>query len=59
MYDRNLNEKKLAIEYYEKYLNSGPTDQQLFDASKGTSKALRRHTEQRIDKLKEELFFEN
>ncbi len=59
MYDRNLNQKKTAIEYYEKYLSEGKTDQQLFDASEGTSTELKEHVISRITELREDLFFEN
>ncbi|MFC2111961.1 tetratricopeptide repeat protein [Bacteroidota bacterium] len=59
LYDRNLNQKKTAIEYYEKYLIKGRTDQQLFDASEGSSSPLEQHVKDRINTLKEELFFEN
>jgi tetratricopeptide (TPR) repeat protein len=57
-YDRNLNQKKTAIEYYEKYLSGGSTDQQLFNAEEGTSTALEKHARERINRLKEDLFFE-
>ncbi len=57
-YDRNLNQKKKAIEYYEKYLSGGSTDQQLFNAEEGTSTALEQHVRERINRLKEDLFFE-
>lgn len=59
LYDRNLGKKKIAIEYYERYLHEGKTDQQLFDAGEGTSTPLGPFVRRRIDKLKEELFFEN
>ncbi len=59
VYDRNLNQKKTAIEYYEKYLSGGSTDQQLFNTAEGTSSALEQHVRERINRLKEELFFEN
>jgi tetratricopeptide (TPR) repeat protein len=58
VYDRNLNQKKNAIEYYEKYLSGGSTDQQLFNAEESTSVALDRHVRERINRLKEDLFFE-
>jgi tetratricopeptide (TPR) repeat protein len=58
VYDRNLNEKKTAIGYYEKYLSEGRTDQQLFNAEEGRSTALEEYVRQRISRLKEELFFE-
>jgi len=57
-YDRNLNQKKTAIEYYEKFLSRGSTDQQLFNAEEGTSKSLEQHVRERINRLKEDLFFE-
>jgi tetratricopeptide (TPR) repeat protein len=59
MYDRNLNQKKIAIEYYEKYLAGDITDHQLFDAEEGKSQTLRPYVEHRINELKEDLFFEN
>ena len=59
MYDRNLNQKKTAIEYYEKYLSEGKTDQYLFDASEGSSTELKEHVISRIAELREDLFFEN
>ena len=59
VHDHNLNQKKVAIEYYEKYLDEGQTDQQLFNAEEGTSSPLEQHVKERIDKLKEDLFFEN
>ena len=58
-YDRNLNQKKTAIKYYEKYLSSGSTDQQLFNPEDGTSTALEQHVRERINRLKEDLFFKN
>lgn len=58
IYDRNLNRKRTAIEYYEKYLSEGSTNQQLFNTSEGTSRALEQHVKERIDRLKEELFME-
>jgi tetratricopeptide (TPR) repeat protein len=58
VYDRNLNRKKTAIEYYEKFLSGGSTDQQLFNAEKGKFTALERHARERINILKEDLFFE-
>lgn len=57
-YDRNLNQKKTAIEYYEKYLSGISTDQQLFNAEEGTSVSLEQHVRERINRLKEDLFFE-
>jgi tetratricopeptide (TPR) repeat protein len=57
-YDRNLNQKKTAIEYYEKFLAGGSTDQQLFIASEGKSTSLEQHVRERINRLKEDLFFE-
>jgi tetratricopeptide (TPR) repeat protein len=57
-YDRNLNQKKTAIEYYEKYLSGRNTDQQLFNAEEGSSTALEQHVRERINRLKEDLFFE-
>ncbi len=59
VYDRNLNQKKTAIEYYEKFLSEGSTDQQLFNAEEGRSTALERHVRERINILKEDLFFKN
>ena len=44
--------------YYEKYLYEGRTDQQLFNAEEGTSRPLEQHVKQRINELKEDLFFE-
>ncbi|MCK4854901.1 MAG: hypothetical protein KAT31_11580, partial [Bacteroidales bacterium] len=52
VYDRNLNQKKTAIEYYEKFLSGGSTDQQLFNTDKGSSTALERHVRERINILK-------
>ncbi|KKK88742.1 hypothetical protein LCGC14_2740070, partial [marine sediment metagenome] len=59
VYDHNLNQKKVAIEYYEKYLDKGPTGQQLFNTAEGKSSSLEQQVKERIDKLKEDLFFEN
>jgi tetratricopeptide (TPR) repeat protein len=59
MYDRNLDQKKTAIIYYEKYLDGEVTDHQLFDSSDGNSQALRPYVEKRIQDLREDLFFEN
>lgn len=59
VYDRNLDQKKTAIAYYEKYLSGASTGQQLFNARDGTSKNLDQHVRERINQLKEELFFEN
>jgi hypothetical protein len=58
VYDQNLNRKKTAIEYYEKYLSKGSTDQQLFNAEEGSSRALEQHVRERISTLKEQLFME-
>ncbi|MEE9461835.1 MAG: tetratricopeptide repeat protein [Bacteroidales bacterium] len=57
-YDRNLNQKETAIEYYEKFLYGGSTDQQLFNANEDTLTPLERHARERINILKEDLFFE-
>jgi tetratricopeptide (TPR) repeat protein len=59
VYDQNLNRKKTAIEYYGKYLSEGSTDQQLFNAGEGTSRALEQHVRERINTLKEQLFMED
>ncbi len=58
IYDRSLDRKRMAIEYYEKYLESGKTGHQLFNLEEGTSTALEQHVRERIDRLKEELFME-
>jgi len=49
MYDQDLNDKKKAIEYYEKVLNN---------QGKYTDSQYLKYLESRIKKLKEELFFE-
>jgi len=49
MYDKDLNNKKKALEYYEKVLNN---------QGKYTDPQYVRYLESRIKKLKEELFFE-
>ena len=36
VYDHNLNQKQVAIEFYEKYLDEGRTEQQLFNPSEGS-----------------------
>ena len=59
VYDRNLNQKKTAIGYYEKYLSGGSTHQQLFNTEENTSTDLEQHVRERINRLKEELFFEH
>jgi tetratricopeptide (TPR) repeat protein len=59
VYDRNLDQKQTAIEYYEKYLSRGRTDHQLFNAEEGTSTVLEQHVRERINQLKEDLFFKN
>ena len=59
VYDRNLNQKKTAIGYYEKYLSGGSTHQQLFNTEENTSTDLEQHVRERINQLKEELFFEH
>jgi tetratricopeptide (TPR) repeat protein len=58
VYDQNLHKKSTAIEYYEKYLSGNHTDQQLFNAAKGTSQPLEKHVRERITSLKQELFME-
>jgi tetratricopeptide (TPR) repeat protein len=59
MLDRNLDRKREAIQYYEKYLNGEYTGHQLFNRSDGSSRTLRPYVEKRINELNEELFFEN
>jgi len=58
VYDQNLNQKKTAIHYYKKFLNNGPTNQQLFTQATGSSEGLAQHVKERIDKLKQDLFLE-
>lgn len=58
LYDRNLDRKKTAIEYYEKFLNKGRTDMQLYNREEQRMSPLEPHVKQRISELKEELFFE-
>lgn len=57
-YDRNLNQKKTAIEYYEKYLSGVAKDKPMPNAEEGRPTALEQHVRERINRLKEELFFE-
>jgi len=57
-YDRQLNQKKTAIEYYEKFLTAGSTDKQNPNAAEGQFSALEQHARERINRLKEDLFFE-
>ena len=57
-YDRNLNQKKIAIEYYEKFLALQKTDQGILKEVKVPPRALVLHARERINRLKEELFFE-
>ncbi len=42
-----------------KYLDKGPTGQQLFNTAEGKSFSLEQQVKERIDKLKEDLFFKN
>jgi hypothetical protein len=58
VYDHNLDQKRKAIEFYEKYLSGKATDHQLFNKATGTSESLLQHVQERIDYLKGELFFE-
>lgn len=57
-YDRNLNQKKTAIEYYEKFLSLSSAEPSLPDESESPETALERQARLRINRLKEELFFE-
>jgi tetratricopeptide (TPR) repeat protein len=57
-YDRNLNQKKTAIEYYEKFLSAINKDQQLLEENITPVTALEMQARTRINRLKEELFFE-
>jgi len=57
-YDRNLNQKKTAIEYYEKFLSAINNDQQLLEENITPVTALEMQARTRINRLKEELFFE-
>jgi tetratricopeptide (TPR) repeat protein len=59
VYDRNLDQKRKALEYYEKFLSQGSTDQQLPDAGEGSVTVLEEHARYRINRIKEALFFEN
>jgi tetratricopeptide (TPR) repeat protein len=57
-YDRNLNQKKTAIEYYEKFLHEGRTDPRLSKENELPVTALEETARRRINRLKEDLFFE-
>jgi tetratricopeptide (TPR) repeat protein len=57
-YDRNLNLKETAIEYYEKFLSGGHPDQGSSSESETPSTARELHARERINRLKEDLFFE-
>jgi len=58
VYDENLHNKKMAIEYYQKYLDNRTIDHQLYNSSSETMEPLLEHVQSRINRLKEELFFE-
>ena len=57
-YDRNLDRKKTAIEYYEKFLTRGNAEPPMPDEGDSQETALERQARLRINRLKEELFFE-
>jgi tetratricopeptide (TPR) repeat protein len=58
VYDENLDNKKMAMEYYQKYLDNRTIDHQLYNSSSETMEPLLEHVQSRINRLKEELFFE-
>jgi len=58
VYDENLDNKKIAIEYYQKYLDNKTADHQLYDPSSQTLEPLLDQVQSRINRLREELFFE-
>lgn len=58
VYEENLHDKKMAIEYYQKYLDNKTTDHQLYNSSSETMETLLEFVQSRINRLKEELFFE-
>jgi len=57
-YDRNLNLKETAIEYYETFLSRGHPDQESTSESEIPATARELHARERINRLKEDLFFE-
>jgi tetratricopeptide (TPR) repeat protein len=58
VYEENLHNKKLAIEYYQKYIDLRTADHQLYNSSTETMEPLLDQVQSRINRLKEELFFE-
>ena len=58
VYEENLDNKKMAIEYYQKYLDNKTADHQLYDSSSQTMEPLLYQVQSRINRLREELFFE-
>jgi tetratricopeptide (TPR) repeat protein len=56
-YDRNLDQKKTAVEYYEKFLAAGSSEFQLSNASEEILSPLELYVRERVNLLKEELFF--
>jgi len=58
VYDENLHDKKMALEFYQKYLDNKMADHQLYNSSSESMEPLLEHVQSRINRLKEELFFE-
>ena len=58
VYDQYLDQKRMAIEYYEKYLSGKSVEYQMDDLKDPRSKWLLEYVQSRINFLKEELFFE-
>jgi tetratricopeptide (TPR) repeat protein len=58
-YDRNLNQKETALAYYEKYLAGLEELKGRMTIEGAALKAMEEHVRNRINRIKEELFFEN
>lgn len=58
VYEENLDNKKMAIEYYQKYLDNKTADHLLYDSSSQTMEPMLDQVQRRINRLREELFFE-
>jgi tetratricopeptide (TPR) repeat protein len=58
VYEENLKNKKMAIEYYQKFLDTRTLEYQLYDPAAETMSPVLESVQNKINRLKEELFFE-
>lgn len=57
VYEENLKDKKMAIEYYQKFIDTRTLEYQLYDPSTETMAPVLESVQNKINRLKEDLFF--